>query len=103
MADTELLYKELKLKFERGNFEVMQDFKELQNERQNLESLVKKYEEEKKQNKDLSEYEISLKMNGLKDVNEKLREEHRQETAELTAKYEKSLKDIKIIFENVRK
>ena len=80
----------------------MQNFKDLQSEKFGLESVVRKYEDEKKQNKELYDYEASLKMNELKNAYEKLKEDHRKELDHLNAEYDKSLKDLKAIYESVR-
>lgn len=103
MSETELLYKELQIKFEKGNIDLIQNLKGLQSEKLNLESIVKKFEEEKKQNKELYDYELHLKMNELKNINEKLKEDHRKEIEHLNAEYDKSLRDLKAIYESVRK
>ena len=78
-----------------------QSCRDFQLERANLEELVKKYEDEKKQNKELYDYEMHLKMNELRNLNEKLKEEHRRELEKVNAEYDKSLKDLKAIYESV--
>lgn len=101
LSETELLHKELQLKFEKGNIDMVQSFRDLQNEKSNLEILLKKYEDERKQNRELYDYEMHLKMNELKSMNDKLKEDHRNELENLNAEYDKSLKDLKSIYESV--
>ena len=96
-----MLTKELQLKLEKGNFDLLQSYKELQVDKSNLEGLVKKYEDEKKQNRELYDYEMHLKMNELKSMNDKLKEDHRRELESLNSEYDKSLKDLKAIYESV--
>ena len=101
MAETDFLYKELLIKFEKANLDATHNYKDWQAEKSNLEELIQKYEDEKKQNKELYAYEMHLKMNELKNLNDKLKEEHRRELEHVNAEYDKSLKDLKAIYESV--
>ena len=95
------MYKELLLKFEKANLDMTQNYKDFHLERTSLEELVRKYEDEKKQNKELYDYDLHLKMNELKHLNDKLKDEHRREMEKINAGYDKSLKDLKAIYESV--
>ena len=81
--------------------DILQNLKELQSEKYYLESVVKKFDDEKKQNKELYDYDMNLKLNEAKNANEKLKEEHRRELEHLNAGYDKSLRDLKAIYESV--
>ena len=79
----------------------MQKCKQIENEKNDLESLVKKYEEDKRQGKELSDYELRLKISEQKAICERLKEDHRKELEHLNKEYDNSLKDLKVIYESV--
>lgn len=81
----------------------MQRCKELESEKVDLESLVKKYEDEKRQNREMGDFELHLKISELKSTLERQRDDHRKELDHLNVEYDKSLKDLKVIYESVSK
>lgn len=102
MADNELRLKDLKLHFEKAQLGFHQRISELEQEKDGLETKLKKIEEEGQTAKELNEYETLVKMNELKSNNERLKEESKKEIQKLREEYERSIAELKAEHASVR-
>ena len=93
----------MKLQFEKNHLHYNSTFNEIENEKSNLEMVIRRFEEEKRQQKDIMEYEIQLRISELKSNQERLKDEHRKEVEKISREYDKSLKDLRAIYEDEKK
>ena len=90
------------MNIEKLKFEFDQASHNMERERVNIENEIrKKLEEERQQNKGVSEFETRIKVNETKMSNEKLKEEHKKEMQLVKEAYEKTIHDLKCLYVNV--
>ncbi len=104
MVDIETKYNQTTLHYEKNDSSLQQRVHTLENEKGNLNSVLKLYEDELKQHKEreLNQNELQAKISELRYLLDKQTGEHRKEVELIRNEYEGSIKNIKLLAESVK-
>ena len=101
--ELDLANKEMNLNFEKERMKLKQKIKELETENASVNVFVKRYEEERRQNRDLerNNHEVIMKMNDLRIELEKTKDLRKKEIDSVKSEYERKIDESKYMNESV--
>ena len=104
MVDIEAKYNQTTLHYEKNDSSLQQRVHTLENEKGNLNSVLKLYEDELKGHKEreLNQNELQAKISELRYLLDKQTGEHRKEVELIRNECEGSIKNIKLLAESVK-